>query len=362
VFLLLCTGILDIGVKMAKTANVSFKEIARRVDVSIATVSRAMNGHKDVSPDTQKKVRDIAKKLGYRPNLLIQGIQTGKTMNIGVMVPPFDAYWSNVLSGIHDYLSSRDYAPITLWYKSDDVEWGTRGEEFILSQLHKLIDRRVDGVILWPNVSEAYREHLGELESRKLPVVTVDHCLPYADSVVTDGFRAVADTIQHLYKQGHRKIVHICGNLKWEWAKKRVEDFQRAALLYPDVDISVRECRHLDEEGVVITDILMSENRPTAICAYSDSLACTIYKMARSFNISIPDELSVVGFSDNSEYTSLISPPLTTIRQDGYRMGKMAAKVLIDRLEGKSDECENQKVEIPCEFVLRESVGIVTDK
>jgi LacI family transcriptional regulator len=345
---------------MATTANVNLKEIARRVDVSIATVSRAMNGRKDVSPDTHKKVMSVAKKLGYRPNLLIQGIQTGKTMNIGVMVPPFDAYWSNVLSGIHDYLSSANYAPVTLWYNSDDAELGTTGEEYVLGQFHKLIDRRVDGVILWPNVSEAYKNHLNEFESRDLPIVTIDHSLSFGDSVITDGFQAIADTIQHLHKMGHRKIVHIAGNPKWEWARRRSSDFQQAASLYPEIESSICECRHLDEEASVIKELLLGKNRPTAICAYSDNLACTIYKMARSLNISIPEELSVVGFSGNSDYTSLISPPLTTIKQDGYRMGKIAAKLLVDRLQGRDDESEQKHIGIPCEFVLRESVRDIT--
>lgn len=340
-------------------AKVNLKEIATRLDVSIATVSRAMRDHKDISSATKQKVLEIADELGYRPNMLVRGIQTGKTYNIGVMVPPFNSYWTNIQFGIHDYLTSAGYAPLMLWYKGDDVNYGDNGERYVLEQFHKLIDRRVDGFILWPTVSEAYKAHIDELESRELPAVTIDHSMSFGDSVVTDGSEAIASSIRHLYQLGHRKITHIGGNQKWEWARTRAEDYKEAVRCYPDIELSIKQCNYLEEELGVIKGILTDSERPTAICAYSDSLACTIYKVANSLRIKIPQDISIVGFSDNSEFVPLVSPPLTTIRQDGYSTGQMAAKILIDRLQGRIGADETKNIEMSCEFILRESTSIV---
>src|SRR5207247_1077185 len=179
-----------------------------------------------------------AEQLKYRPNLLVHGMQTGKSKMIGVMAPPFDYYWSEVLYGIHDVLAAADHVPIILWTAHEGFgprpENGTHVTE--LDQIHRLLDRRVDGVILWPPFASLFQDHVHEFSSRDLPVVTIDHALPpefKADSVGSDeaaGGRMVAE---HLLSLGHRRIGHLAGPAIATWAVARRAAFESALTARP---------------------------------------------------------------------------------------------------------------------------------
>src|SRR5437764_12076354 len=130
--------------------QVSQKSVAERAGVSQATVSLVLSGRGVSSQDTQRRVLEAAEQLKYRPNLLVHGIQTGKTRMIGVMAPPFDYYWSEVLYGIHDVLAAADHVPITVWTAHNGPGQRQRAGAGIdeRQQNHRLLDRRVDGGIV----------------------------------------------------------------------------------------------------------------------------------------------------------------------------------------------------------------------
>ena len=342
---------------MAKQVTMNLKRIAEAADLSIATVSRALRNKNEVSLVTRRKVHEIAKKMQYRPNMLIRGIQTGKTQNIGVMVPPYNPYWSSVLSGIHDGLVSGDFVPITLWDEGLKIYQGR--ESFILEQMHRLIDRRVDGMILWPKVSETFGKHLDELESRQLPVVTVDHELDFSDSVETDEYIGARRVVTHLYNLGHRHIGHLAGSHHWSWAKLRRKCFEDEVAQYSDLTCSIVEGQYDEDAPEMARKLLLSNPRPTAIFACSDTVAFEIYKAAYELNIRIPRELSVVGCSDTHKFVQLINPPLTTVKQYPREMGQRAAQILIDRLNGKNTSPERKRVRMSCELIVRGSTTAV---
>ena len=154
-------------------SSVSLREIADETGYSITTVSRALRKRGEISDSTRRRVLQTAKRLRYRPNMLAKGIQTGKTHTMGVMVPPYDSYWTDVLYGIHDGLTSENYSYINTWCELDEKHESYG--EVLLERLYQLIDRRVDGIILWPHLAPLYTEHIEELETRNLPVVTIDH-------------------------------------------------------------------------------------------------------------------------------------------------------------------------------------------
>ena len=203
--------------------QVNQKQIAQEAGVSQATVSLVLSGRPLTSPATRQRVLQAAARLKYRPNLLVQGMQTGKTRMIGVMAPPFDYYWSEILYGIHDVLAAADHVPITVWTAHHGPgprqRHGPGMDE--LEQIHRLLDRRIDGVILWPPFAALFEDHVKEFSSRDLPVVTIDHELPAryrADSVGSDesaGGRLVAE---HLYKLGHRRFANFAGTSAGSWA------------------------------------------------------------------------------------------------------------------------------------------------
>ncbi len=339
---------------MKKKSQVSLKQIGEATNLSITTVSRVLRGQGEISEKTRQKVLKVARELNYRPNLLIQGIQTGRTGNIGVMVPPYNPYWTEVLKGIHDQLVEADYAPITLWDDSDVA--GDDTEAFMLKQMHRLIDRRVDGVILWPKVSEVFGAHLDELESRQLPVVTIDHELPFADSVVTDEEVGASLVAKHLYDLGHRRIGHLAGEPHWTWARLRRECFEKKLAQYSETHcitvVGSDEAKHIPAAA---RELLSVTPRPTAIFACSDWVAFEIYNVAMEMGIRIPDDISIVGYSDTYKLSQFINPPLTTVRQKPRKIGRTAAKLMIEQLNSESASQTQKHVNIKCELTVRES-------
>ncbi|MEJ5259030.1 MAG: LacI family DNA-binding transcriptional regulator [Anaerohalosphaeraceae bacterium] len=340
---------------MKPRSQISLKQIAAATNLSISTVSRVLRNKGEISEETRQKVLECAKKFNYRPNLLIQGIQTGRTGNIGIMVPPFDEHWARVIEGIHDTLVEYDYAGIMLWDSCFGKILSQKEKEaFMLKQMHRLIDRRVDGVILWPRVSEVYGAHLDELESRNLPVVTIDHELDFSDSVITDERLGAELVAEHLYQLGHRRIAHLCGHQEWTWAKLRRRYFEEALSAYPDVTYILQTGTDFVEE---IPPLIrqMLEKRPTAVFSFSDWAAFEIYKVAAEMGLRIPDDLSVVGYSDSNRFAQLIPPPLTTVRQKSRQIGIEAARILMERISGKEKSPKRVRTVIDCELVVRKS-------
>lgn len=340
---------------MKRKSQISLKQIAEATNLSITTVSRVLRNKGDISPETRKKVLAYAKKHNYRPNMLIQGIQTGRTGNIGVMVPPYNPYWVKVLEAIHDTLIKHDYAGIMLWdeYKSDPPLQDKN--KFMLEQMHRLIDRRVDGVILYPKVSEVYGDHLDELESRNLPIVTIDNELDFSDSVVTNERLGSELVATHLYNLGHRRIGHLAGNQEWTWAKLRRKYFEKALAAYPDVTcITQIGSDNADELPEIAKQLL--QQQPTAIFSFGDRAAFEIYNIAHEMNLRIPEDISVVGFSDSTKLTQIVNPPLTTVRQKPREIGIEAVTLLMDRLSNKKKpSSKHTRTVIDCELIVRGS-------
>ncbi len=339
---------------MRKKGQVSLKQIAEATQLSITTVSRVLRGQGEISDKTRQKVLKVAKELNYRPNLLIQGIQTGRTGNIGVMVPPYNPYWTQVLRGIHDRFIQADYAPLTLW---DDCDIPIDDmEAFMLTQMHRLIDRRVDGVILWPKVSEVFGAHLDELESRELPVVTIDHELPFSDSVTTDEHIGTGLVARHLYDLGHRRIGHLAGDPHWTWATLRRRHFEEHIAAMDDAEcITVIGSDNPADIPAAARQLLSVSPRPTAVFTCSDWVAFEIYSVAAEMGLRIPDDLSVVGYSDTQTLTQFILPPLTTVRQHPYQIGYAAAGLMMDRLNADNPDKTQKHINIGCELTVRGS-------
>jgi LacI family transcriptional regulator len=345
-------------------SQISQKRIAREAGVSQSTVSLILSGRGVSSDETRDRVLAAAERLRYRPNLLVHGIQTGKTKMIGVMAPPFDFYWAEVLYGIHDVLTAADHVPINIWTAHAGPGPRRRnasGDE--LAQIHRLLDRRVDGVILWPTFASLFSEHVAEFSSRDLPVVTIDHELPArfrADSVGSDeaaGGRMVAE---HLLALGHVRFGHLAGPSRLAWAHGRRESFERALDREPAATcVSIEADLKASTQGLEqAREMLNLPQRPTAIFAATDPLAKTVYHVAAEMGLRIPQDLSVVGFADD-DFAAELSPPLTTVRQSGYETGRRAAEIVLGRCMGTITNSKPQRVHVPVELVVRQSTGPV---
>lgn len=318
--------------KMLKPKRLNQVAIAKATGVSRATVSLVLRGGQGSSEETKAKVRAAAEKMGYRPNALVRSIRSGKSRTVGVLVPPHDAYWKDICYGIHDRLVEADHLPLFLW---DSEHHNETGEQYALRQIHRLLDGWVDGVILWPEFSKHYAQHLHEFERRNIPLVVIDHSVPgFGADVVESNETMIADLIvEHLYSLKHLSYLVVSGPEGLGWADARVLALMSKLARTPDTE--AHELRlpfgaDLEEE---ITQKLRQHSSITAIIATTDNIAKKTYQAAHRLGLDIPGELSVIGVG-NLAFSSVLSPPLTTIHQNGYAVGQKAAQVELERSSG----------------------------
>ena len=311
------------------------KRIAIEAGVSQSTVSLVLSGRGLIAEKTRRRVLDAADKLRYRPNLLVHGMQTGKTRMIGVMAPPVDSYWAQILYGVHDVLSTADYVPIMLWtpHETRDRVSHDRHVAKEIDQIHRLIDRRVDGVILWPSFATVYRDYIHEFSSRDLPIVTIDEELgpefraAYVGSDEGDGGSLVA---RHLYQLGHRRVGHLAGPAGETWSRLRRTAFESAFNAMPNAScVTIEGAAGLSDLAIEQARALIAHvPHLTAIYAATDIYAKLLYQAAAERALRVPEDISIVGFTDD-DFAADMSPPLTTVRQSAYDIGATAARVLL---------------------------------
>jgi LacI family transcriptional regulator len=347
---------------MASSHVPRLKDVAKAANVSLAAASRILRGDRDrFGEETCRRVLEASRQLGWRRNLLVNGMQTGKTQTIGVMIPPFDSFWVSVLSGIHDELATCDYLPITVWIGSlEDMPHFEKEEGDGLKQINRLLDRRVDGLIMWPTFSVAYYHHFPEFVERRVPVAVIDHYSTVADSVETDEEQATLVVAKHLLDLGHRRIACLSSREtpSQTWAVKRRSCFEQAVQNGPGA--SVRSW-HLNAQGTngleVARELLGSDLKPTAVFAVSDHEAAFVAQAASELGLKVPQDLSIVGFAD-LDFAATMNPPLTTMRQKPHEIGRLAAKLIVDRIDGTiANDDAPTTIKVAADLVVRKSTA-----
>lgn len=338
------------------------KDVAEEAGVSVSAASKILRGEVSrFGKDTCQRVLEASERLGWRRNLLVSSIQSGRTHTVGVMIPPYDSFWVNVLSGIHERLDEAEYLPITVWHGDlDHMPHFEANEQEGLRQINRLLDRRVDGLIMWPTFATAYRKHVSDLTERSVPVVVIDYRpdVPLCDTVCTNEALAARTVAKHLLDMGHRRIACISSreSKSQTWALERRQQFERAVQMNPDAQVRSWKLNSEGSNGVeVATELLTCDFRPSAVFAVTDHEAREVYEAAITLGLSIPSDVSVVGFAD-LDFAAHLTPPLSTVRQRPREIGAQAANLILDRLAGKIDQ---QVVEatIEADFILRESTG-----
>jgi len=312
-----------------KPKRINQAEIAKKAGVSVASVSLILRGGVGASAKTTKKVMDIAHKMGYSQNALVRGIRSGRSRSIGVLIHPYDSYWMEVLTGVHDQLLEADYLPLTLWNSRFPAN---TGEEYGTQQIQRLLDRWVDGVILWPQFATYFARHLLELEKRNIPIVTIDHTVPLlsADTVESDELQLAQIAIDHLAKLGHKTYLVLSGPDGVGWADRRSKALVRQIANISGATSVVLRCPY-DTDISEDISALLRRKKITAAISCTDHLARQIYCAASRSNVEIPTKLSVVSVN-NLNFAEILNPPLTSISQDGYMLGRKAASVELDRV------------------------------
>lgn len=321
------------------------------------TVSRALNGHAEIAPATRERVRAVAERLRYRPNRLVHAIRSGRSRTIGVMIGVPTSFHARLIHGIHDTLAEIGYLPI-LHFHGPGAKANRDAEE--LAYLHRLLDQRVDGIIFWPSDETVPQHYLHEVWERGVPLVAIDRNLPLtkADFAGTDdvqGGRLVAD---YLLSLGHRRLAHIGGEPWVATYADRRRGFEETVRGRRGVTYAYEHCEDC-QSGEAARRLLAGPDRPTAVFLASDRMAPHVYAAAEAQGLRIGSDLAVVGFAALTE-TLWLRPHLTTIDQKPDQIGRAAARLVIERLEGKTASAEPQSVRITPELLIRESAGPAT--
>lgn len=349
---------------MADRSSPRLKDVAAAAQVSLAAASRILRGDDtEFGLETCQRVLDAADRLGYRRNLLVDGVQTGRTKTIGVLIPPYDSGWADVLSGIHMTLASADYLPITVWIGDfRKVPACEHEEEEAARQINRLLGRRVDGLIMWPAFRLAYYDQFRELVERKVPVAIIEHESPtdnVIDSVETDERQLAHDAAAHLLELGHRRLACMSSREApaQAWASRRRRYFEATVEECVDAQAKSWRLNLVGDNGLeVARQILSDPLDPTAVFAVTDHEALYVYQAAAELGWRIPEDLSVIGCAD-LDFAPFLNPPLTSMRQQQVEIGRRAALLVLDRLEGGREQSECTTIRISAELIERGSTG-----
>jgi LacI family transcriptional regulator len=336
---------------VSETAQrLNIRQIADLAGVSIATVSRVLNGRGDVSEETRELVSRVIRENGYTANRSARGLSAGRTGLVGVLVPlVFPAYFSGILAGAAEALSERDFQ-IVLSPTGGEHE----REVSIVDRLHGLTD---GALIILPEESSEELERLLDSGFRFVvldPLMPLEERIPSVSAAHTSG---ADQAMKHLLDLGHRRVGQITGPRGWVSTEDRRRGY-RAALaaagILPDPTLEQEAEPEIDPGRAAAEQLLDLPERPTAIFAFNDNIAIGAIQAARARGIRVPEELSIVGF-DDIEHATIVTPALTTVRQPLAEMGRTAVSLLMRLLEGQ--RFETLHVELATRLVVRDSTA-----
>lgn len=333
--------------------SITIKDIAKAAGVSITTVSRALNGYSDVNEATRRKIFEIAEAMGYTPNMAARSLIVKRTKTLGLLISGItrtsvkDSIAFEILCGMNDRAGELNY---------DLVLFNTDTQKQKMKSYKSLcLERGVDGVIIMGiRLDDPYLE---EVVQSAIPCVLIDIPLTGegVSSVNSDSVNGACLAVQHLIWNGHRHIGLINGHAQAFVSNRRLEGYRKAL---DEHDIPFREAYVEDgnftESGGAEAAVRLLSRNPdiTALFCASDLMAIGAIQAIRNMGKSVPEHYSVVGY-DNIGMSDYLSPPLTTVNQDRYRMGYQAAQMLIDMLEGRK---VTPQVTLPAELIVRGSV------
>lgn len=307
---------------------VSMKDIAAACGVSVATVSKALNGHSDIGEETKQHIKEIARDMGYSPNALARALKTNRTYNIGVLFVDDDQ------SGLtHDYFSLvLDSFKRAVEAKGYDITF-INNERKQMSYLEHCRYRGFDGVMI--ACVEFTDPQVVELVQSSIPLVTIDHVFNNRISVMSDNVGGMQQLLEYAYGQGHRKIAYIHGSDS-AVTRERLASFYNTAeklgIEVPDDYIKEAPYRDSYSSGLCTRELLKLDNPPTCILYPDDFASLGGLNVISELGLKIPEDISVIGY-DGIRISRHLSPKLTTLRQDTENIGRKAGEKLISMIE-----------------------------
>lgn len=340
---------------------ITLETIAKKCGVSKMTVSRALSDKNEmVSEKVRQKILKVAKEYHYRQNRLANSLNTGRTYLIGYLASEFRHFQSSVFSGVLSTLVPRGYDILTLqWSKA--LKTGD-------ALLKSIVDRRVEGVLLFHEGPGCDYSYLQELQTHRIPIVVLDRDVNVSGLgyVGLDNFNGSVEATSHLLQLGHRSVIFLCREEDWGYSTTTErfngyrETMEKAGLqaaepvIVPTEIFNTHDCDELEN--------YIRRHTPTAVLADNDVVAAGCILALTEKGYRIPEQLSVVGFGNIKGYVNLIRPRLTTMDLNPKQIGVEASGLLLDMIAEKYSKekiIKNNRIVLPMKLVVRESTSPV---
>jgi LacI family transcriptional regulator len=329
--------------------KITLKQIARELDVSISTVSKSLRNSLEIGEETRLKVQAFAKFYNYKPNNIALSLKNRKTKSIGIIIPEIVHYFfSTVINGIEQVANENGYSVVICL--SDDSF-----DKEVLN-MEMLANGSIDGFIMSLSKETQYKgdfHHITEVINQGMPVVMFDRVTNdiLCDKVIIDDKAAAYEAVQSLIDNGRKKIALVTTVDYVSVGKLRTDGYEKALL---DNGLPFNEDLIIKIEDVDTCEItisqLLHDRAFDAIFAVNELFAVTIIKTANKMGLKVPEDLAVIAFTDGiiSKYST---PSITTVSQNGEKMGNKAAKMLIERLEAEHDDEEEENENYTTEVI-----------
>ena len=337
---------------MKPKKDVTIYDIARALEISPATVSRALQNNPVINRKTRNKIQDTAKELGYRHNSFASGLRKQRTNTIGVMVHELRSNLiTNVLAGIEKTTSEAGF-DLLIAHSSESFKKET-------ANALNLFHRRVDGILASLSFDTPDLDHFKPFLEKNIPVVFFDRVEEKSQNtyVVIDNYKSGYQATQHLIEQGCKKIVLVTASLKRNVYEQRyrgyVDALFDAGLTYSEENIIIKDLS--EKSGMEAAQVILAmKPLPDGAFITNDFSAAVCMQTLKEHGIRIPEDIAVVGFN-NDPIAKIVDPQLTTIDYPGYTMGEVAARNLINHLTGIADIVNTNCIVLRSDLVIRGS-------
>ena len=337
---------------MSREKEITIYDLARQLDLSAATVSRALKDHPAINKITKKRITDLAEKLGYRSNNFASNLRKQNTNTIGVILHELRSqFMISALAGIEKIATEANY-DLIIAHSSES--WKKEAANAL-----NLFHKRVDGVIASLSFDTENLSHFAPFERKGIPVIYFDRVFEEAEGakVIINNQKAGYDATAHLIEQGCKRIAHITASLKRNVYSERLKGYQLAlaekGLQYNEKMVFISD---LTEEASIraAKQIIKMQPRPDGIFLTNDFCAAVCIQTLQEAGIRVPEDIAVVGFN-NDVICKIIEPKLTTINYPGLEIGEIVARNLINHLQGKSNIRLTNTIIIKSELIIRDS-------
>ncbi len=315
--------------------RITITDIAKELNITAATVSRALNNHPGISKETKQKVVEVAGRLNYKANKIASSLRSGKSHAIGVLIPSVEiSFFGSVVHGIEQMANKHGYN-VLIYQTNESRDYEVKGIETFLSA-------RVDGILVSIAKETSEYSHFTEIKKRGIPIAFFDRAVDDLgiSSVVVNDYKGAFVATEHLIKQGYKRIAHISGPLHIKIFNDRLKGYMgalQANKIAVDHDLIYNGNVTIEDGKMAIQYFLEKEKKPDAIFAVEDYTALGAIKELKDRGIKMPEEFGVVGFA-NELFGEHITPSLTTIDQQTVTMGKESFKLLLNIIQHKGNK------------------------